>query len=85
MTKRWASLTPDNFRFTAKFPRYITHEKRLADPDDKQLEYFFDVLRPLHNKTLALVATSTIFDCERGLEETRGIYSNAQPRSQIRN
>ncbi|MFL6486830.1 MAG: DUF72 domain-containing protein [Nitrososphaera sp.] len=55
MTKRWASLTPDNFRFTAKFPRYITHEKRLADPDDKQLEYFFDVLRPLHNKTLALL------------------------------
>jgi uncharacterized protein YecE (DUF72 family) len=48
-------IDPDNFRFTSKFPRYITHEKRLADPDDKQLEYFFDVLRQLHNKTLALL------------------------------
>ncbi|MDQ3836192.1 MAG: DUF72 domain-containing protein [Thermoproteota archaeon] len=55
MTKRWASLTPDSFRFTAKFPRYFTHEKRLAEPDDKQLQYFFDVLRPLRNKILALL------------------------------
>jgi hypothetical protein len=28
MTKRWASITPDNFRFAAKFPRSITHEKK---------------------------------------------------------
>jgi hypothetical protein len=28
MTKRWASLTPDDFRFTAKFPRSITHGKK---------------------------------------------------------
>ena len=55
MTKRWASLTPDNFRFTAKFPRYITHEKRLAEPDDKQLHYFFDVMRQLRSKMLALL------------------------------
>jgi uncharacterized protein YecE (DUF72 family) len=54
MTKRWASLTPDNFRFTAKFPRSITHEKRLADPE-KELGYFFDVMRPLRTKLLALL------------------------------
>jgi uncharacterized protein YecE (DUF72 family) len=54
MTKRWTSLTPDNFRFTAKFPRSITHEKRLADPE-RQLRYFFDVMRPLRNKILALL------------------------------
>jgi uncharacterized protein YecE (DUF72 family) len=54
MTKRWASLTPDYFRFTAKFPRSITHEKRLADPE-KQLRYFFDVMRPLRRKLLALL------------------------------
>jgi uncharacterized protein YecE (DUF72 family) len=54
MTKRWASLTPDNFRFTAKFPRSITHEKRLADPE-KELRYFFDVMRPLRTKLLALL------------------------------
>ena len=54
MTKRWASFTPDNFRFTAKFPRSITHEKRLSDPE-RQLRYFFDVMRPLRNKLLALL------------------------------
>jgi uncharacterized protein YecE (DUF72 family) len=57
MTKRWASLTSDNFRFTAKFPRSITHEKRLAaDADsEKELRYFFDVMRPLRTKVLALL------------------------------
>jgi uncharacterized protein YecE (DUF72 family) len=55
MTKRWASVTPDNFRFAAKFPRSITHEKRLAEPDNKQLHYFFDVMRPLRRKLLALL------------------------------
>jgi uncharacterized protein YecE (DUF72 family) len=54
MTKRWASITPDNFRFTAKFPRSITHEKRLAQPE-KDLRYFFDVMRPLRSKLLALL------------------------------
>ncbi|HYY40948.1 MAG TPA: DUF72 domain-containing protein, partial [Nitrososphaera sp.] len=54
MTKRWASVTPDNFRFTAKFPRSITHEKRLTEPD-RQLHYFFDVMRPLRRKLLALL------------------------------
>jgi uncharacterized protein YecE (DUF72 family) len=57
MTKQWASLTSDNFRFTAKFPRSITHEKRLAaDADsEKELRYFFDVMRPLRTKLLALL------------------------------
>ncbi len=54
MTKRWASRTPDHFRFTAKFPRSITHEKRLSDPE-KELRYFFDVMRPLRTKMLALL------------------------------
>jgi uncharacterized protein YecE (DUF72 family) len=54
MTKRWASITPDNFRFAAKFPRSITHEKRLADPE-KELRYFLDMMRPLQRKLLALL------------------------------
>jgi uncharacterized protein YecE (DUF72 family) len=54
MTKRWATLTPDNFRFAAKFPRSITHENRLADPE-KQLRYLFDMMRPLQRKLLALL------------------------------
>ncbi|HEX9677939.1 DUF72 domain-containing protein [Nitrososphaera sp.] len=26
-TKKWARTTPENFRFTAKFPKIITHDK----------------------------------------------------------
>jgi uncharacterized protein YecE (DUF72 family) len=55
MTKRRASLTPDNFRFAAKFPRSITHENRLADPEEKQLRYFFDMKHPLQKKLLAFL------------------------------
>ena len=55
MTKRWASVTPDNFRFTAKFPCYMTHEKRLSSESEKELHYFFDVMRPLRHKVLALL------------------------------
>jgi uncharacterized protein YecE (DUF72 family) len=54
MTKRWASITPDKFRFAAKFPRSITHEKRLANPE-KELRYFLDMMRPLQRKLLALL------------------------------
>jgi uncharacterized protein YecE (DUF72 family) len=54
VTKRWTLLTPDDFRFTAKFPRSITHEKRLSEPE-KELHYFFDVMRPLRKKLLALL------------------------------
>ena len=46
--------TPKNFKFTAKFPKVITHEKRLKEVDD-ELERFFDAMGPLENKTLALL------------------------------
>jgi uncharacterized protein YecE (DUF72 family) len=29
--ERWAALTPAGFRFAVKFPRTVTHERRLAD------------------------------------------------------
>ncbi len=53
-TIRWSKLTPDNFRFTAKFPQQITHENRLAAPEEELGEYF-EVMRPLKDKLLALL------------------------------
>jgi uncharacterized protein YecE (DUF72 family) len=44
MVKRCAKTTPDNFRFTAKFPRDITHENRLGNLD--KLPYFFQAMAP---------------------------------------
>ncbi|MFZ0328998.1 MAG: DUF72 domain-containing protein [Nitrososphaeraceae archaeon] len=40
MVKNWSKKTPDHFRFTAKFPKVITHDKRLKDVE-KELELFF--------------------------------------------
>jgi Protein of unknown function DUF72 len=43
MVKNWAMKTPKNFKFTAKFPKVITHEKRLKEVDN-ELERFFDAM-----------------------------------------
>lgn len=32
--QRWAASTPEAFRFSVKVPRMLTHDRRLADPDD---------------------------------------------------
>jgi uncharacterized protein YecE (DUF72 family) len=52
--KNWFNKTPENFRFTAKFPKLITHDKRLKDVS-RELEYFIQSMLPLKEKTLALV------------------------------
>ena len=54
MVKNWAMKTPKNFKFTAKFPKVITHDKRMKEVDD-ELERFFDAMGPLENKKLALL------------------------------
>jgi uncharacterized protein YecE (DUF72 family) len=46
MINNWAKRTPKNFKFTAKFPRSITHEKRLKHVD-KEMEQFFEAIGPL--------------------------------------
>jgi uncharacterized protein YecE (DUF72 family) len=35
MVKNWAKRTPDNSRFTAKFPKVITHDKHLVDVNEE--------------------------------------------------
>jgi uncharacterized protein YecE (DUF72 family) len=52
--KSWFNKTPDNFKFTAKFPKTITHDKRLKHVS-KELQYFFQSMLPLKEKTLALL------------------------------
>jgi uncharacterized protein YecE (DUF72 family) len=52
--KNWSKKTPDSFRFSAKFPKVITHDKRLKDVS-RELEYYFHAMLPLQDKTLALL------------------------------
>ena len=70
--KNWSKKTPLNFKFTAKFPRVITHDKRLKDID-QELEQFFKAVGPLSNKTLALLIqlppSLQIFEGLEGLRE----------------
>jgi uncharacterized protein YecE (DUF72 family) len=47
-------LIPEHFRFTAKFPKVITYDKRLKNVG-KELEYFHQAMLPLKDKTLALL------------------------------
>ena len=54
MIKNWFKKTPEHFRFTAKFPKVITHDKRLKNIS-KELEYFHKAMLPLKDKTLALL------------------------------
>jgi uncharacterized protein YecE (DUF72 family) len=52
--KNWYKKTPEHFRFTAKFPKSITHDKRLKNIS-KELEHFHQIMLPLKDKTLALL------------------------------
>ena len=54
MVKNWFKKTPEHFRFTAKFPKAITHDKRLKNIS-KELGYFHKAMLPLKDKTLALL------------------------------
>jgi uncharacterized protein YecE (DUF72 family) len=54
MVKNWSKRTPNHFRFTAKFPKVITHDKRLKNVE-KELELFFSSMVYLEDKILALL------------------------------
>jgi uncharacterized protein YecE (DUF72 family) len=51
MVNNWNKRTPERFKFAVKFPKVITHDKRLKDVD-KDIERFYDVMEPLYDKIL---------------------------------
>lgn len=50
----WKDKTPEDFKFSLKFPKIITHEKKLEDVV-KPLSILFYSLEPLIEKTLTLL------------------------------
>ena len=54
LVDHWNRSTPHGFIFSAKFPKVITHEKRLVDCD-KELELFFGMMSHLDGKLGPLV------------------------------
>ena len=51
MANNWNKRTPERFKFAVKFPKIITHDKRLKDVG-KEIEKFYDVMEPLYDKIL---------------------------------
>jgi uncharacterized protein YecE (DUF72 family) len=74
MVKNWYKRTPENFRFTAKFPKTITHDKRLSNFDEEQLDYFFESISELREKLLTLlIQLPPSMDIVEGLSALRNI------------
>jgi uncharacterized protein YecE (DUF72 family) len=74
MVKNWYKRTPEDFRFTAKFPKVITHDKRLSNFDEDQLNYFFESISELKGKLLALlIQLPPSIEIVEGLDALRNI------------
>lgn len=80
MVKNWAKKTPKDFKFTAKFPKVITHDKRLKDVT-KELDQFFDAIGPLADKMLALlIQLPPSLQIVEGLESLRELVKELDTR-----
>ena len=55
MVKQWVERTPDNFLFTVKMPKKITHEAKLKNIE-KELDYFESTIRVLGPKLACVIA-----------------------------
>ena len=79
MVNHW-NMKPKNFKFTAKFPKVITHEKRLKEVD-KELDHFFEATGRLSNKTLALLIQLPLsLRIHEGLDHLRELFPNLDNR-----
>ena len=48
-TEQWKTVVPPGFMFCPKMSRYLTHMKKLNDPEES-MERFFDVFAPLKRR-----------------------------------
>jgi uncharacterized protein YecE (DUF72 family) len=51
MVNNWSKRNLDNFRFAVKFPKVISHDKRLKDVSKK----FYDAMEPLYDKIIVFL------------------------------
>jgi uncharacterized protein YecE (DUF72 family) len=79
MVNNWYKRTPDNFRFAVKFPKVITHDKRLKDVK-KEIERFYDVMEPLYDKILVfLIQLPPSLQIAEGLDLIRNLQYQLDP------
>lgn len=71
MVKNWNRRTPTNFRFTVKFPKVITHDKKFKNVG-KELTLFYERMTPLKDKILALlIQLPPSYELKEGLDTFR--------------
>jgi uncharacterized protein YecE (DUF72 family) len=79
IVRKWNADTPKHFKFTAKFPSIITHEKRL-DRINSEVFSFLSSILPIHDKISALVLqlppSLTFDEAKPRLEELFDILPN---------
>ncbi len=83
MVKRWSRSPPQDFRFTAKFLKIITYDKRLGDEYDidnnleNDQQYSFKAVSPLFEKIHCLLAhlplSMTSKGCIKKLEKLKSL------------
>ena len=79
MVDNWKKRTPNNFRFAVKFPKVITHDKRLKDVG-KDIEQFYDVMEPLYDKLLVfLIQLPPSLQISEGLELIKNLHYLLDP------
>ena len=79
MVNNWNKRTPDNFRFAVKFPKVITHDKRLKDVE-KDIERFYDVMEPLYDKILVcLIQLPPSLQIAEGLDLIKNLQYQLDP------
>jgi uncharacterized protein YecE (DUF72 family) len=76
----WKDKTPEDFKFSLKFPKVITHEKKLEDVV-KPLSILFYSLEPLIEKTLTLLIQLPPFLSEgKGFKPLQGMIRHLDKR-----
>ena len=78
--RAWKDKTPEDFKFSLKFPKVITHEKKLEDVV-KPLSILFYSLEPLIEKTLTLLIQLPPFLSEKkGFNPLQGMIRHLDKR-----
>ena len=78
--RAWKDKTPEDFKFSLKFPKVITHEKKLEDVV-KPLSILFYSLEPLIDKTLTLLIQLPPFLSEKkGFSPLQGMIRHLDKR-----
>ena len=79
MVNNWNKRTPENFRFAVKFPKVITHDKRLKDVE-KDIERFYDAMEPLYDKILVfLIQLPPSLQIAEGLDLIKNLHYQLDP------